>query len=194
MPKIIKNLHETIVTKTIDLFMSEGIDAIDMRRIAKECHIAVGTLYNYFPNKKDILYQGFEQLWKASLTLLDQWIDLAPQDNQLLTDYAKAFYAEMDKKNGIGLELVRLELINTSTDPVSKDSLLMSNTSVNHLQKKQMSKVLIKAFSLNEDIIAQPDFQHLIVSLNLLILTNHHADEDFLLFLNRWVKSFTDLL
>lgn len=55
MPKIIKNLEEKIFNNAQKLFCENGYENVDMKTIAENCSIAVGTLYNYFPNKKNYI-------------------------------------------------------------------------------------------------------------------------------------------
>ncbi|MCF0136396.1 MAG: TetR/AcrR family transcriptional regulator [Lachnospiraceae bacterium] len=52
MPKIILNLREQIISTGRVILQEEGYKALNMRRIADECQIAVGTVYNYFSSKE----------------------------------------------------------------------------------------------------------------------------------------------
>lgn len=54
MAKIIENLHSTILNVGKELLLEGGYEQMTLRRVAKECGIASGTIYNYFPSK-DIL-------------------------------------------------------------------------------------------------------------------------------------------
>lgn len=111
MPKKIKDLEKKILDSVSNIFLNEGYEAIDMRRIAKEAGIAVGTLYNYYPNKKDLLSHLFKELWKESIDNLQKVIDNTTfLKEDLIVEYITAFYEEMSKKNGLGQELMRLEL------------------------------------------------------------------------------------
>lgn len=66
MPKIIENLRETLLAASRTLLLEEGYRALTMRQVAGLCHVAVGTVYNYFPSK-DML---------AAHILLEDWNDL----------------------------------------------------------------------------------------------------------------------
>lgn len=46
---------------------SEGVGAINIRRLASEAHIAVGTVYNYFESKQEVLMALTESYWKEAL-------------------------------------------------------------------------------------------------------------------------------
>ena len=51
MPKIIENLREILLAASRTLLLEEGYRALTMRQVAGLCHVAVGTVYNYFPSK-----------------------------------------------------------------------------------------------------------------------------------------------
>ena len=51
MPKIIENLLENLLAETRRELLDSGYESINIRTIAKNCHTAVGTVYNYFPSK-----------------------------------------------------------------------------------------------------------------------------------------------
>lgn len=43
---------------------TQGFGKITMRAIAQECGIALGTLYNYYPNKDDLLIAAVKSIWE----------------------------------------------------------------------------------------------------------------------------------
>lgn len=42
----------------------QGLSALHMRTVAKECHIALGTLYNYYADKDALLLAAVESVWQ----------------------------------------------------------------------------------------------------------------------------------
>ena len=50
-----------------DVADTEGIDAINIRFIAKKAGVATGTVYNYFSSKDEILLALTEEYWKQTL-------------------------------------------------------------------------------------------------------------------------------
>ena len=42
----------------------KGMKALNMRLVADECHIASGTLYNYYANKDALVLAAVESIWK----------------------------------------------------------------------------------------------------------------------------------
>lgn len=42
----------------------KGMKALNMRLVSKECHIALGTLYNYYADKDALVLAAVESIWK----------------------------------------------------------------------------------------------------------------------------------
>lgn len=71
MAKIIDNPKETIISATKDIIETDGIHKLNMRAIAKKCNIALGTIYNYFPTKVDIIIEIIENFWIQCFRQID---------------------------------------------------------------------------------------------------------------------------
>lgn len=57
MPKQISNVSKKIMDAALKIYREEGYESISMRKIAKVSGLAVGTVYNRFENKEDLLAQ-----------------------------------------------------------------------------------------------------------------------------------------
>lgn len=55
--------REMILAESRKLVMEEGIQAVNMRTVARVCGVAVGSIYNYFPSKADLLSAAVEEVW-----------------------------------------------------------------------------------------------------------------------------------
>lgn len=51
LPKIIENIRETVLQAAKNTLLSDGYDQLSLRGVSRQCNIAVGTIYNYFPSK-----------------------------------------------------------------------------------------------------------------------------------------------
>lgn len=71
MPKIIDGLREDILSHARRLLFCEGYNAFTMRAVAEACHVAVGTVYNYFDSKVLLVAEVILQDWKAALLRMD---------------------------------------------------------------------------------------------------------------------------
>ncbi|SIQ01734.1 TetR/AcrR family transcriptional regulator [Halanaerobium kushneri] len=105
MPKIIENLEEEIARSSLKLFKENPYQNVSMRRIASEAGIAVGTLYNYYPNKWELYIGVFEESWKETYQILSA--NCKNTDNDYLKNYIEVLYSEMKEKKSIVRELFR---------------------------------------------------------------------------------------
>ena len=46
---------EAILAECRAIVMEKGISSINMRSVAAACGVALGSLYNYFPSKADLI-------------------------------------------------------------------------------------------------------------------------------------------
>ena len=84
MPKIIENLSEKLLAETRRQVMEVGYQAVNIRTIAKNCGVGVGTVYNYFPSK-DAMIAGFLLSdWKQSLSQLQTKAETATNPDTVL--------------------------------------------------------------------------------------------------------------
>lgn len=75
MPKIIANPQAVILEHAELVLSRQGYEALSMRAIAKSCGIATGTIYNYFPTKKELLLQMMSDYWEARFAEIDRLTD-----------------------------------------------------------------------------------------------------------------------
>ena len=55
---------EAILAECRAIVMEKGISSINMRSVAAACGVAVGSLYNYFPSKADLIGAAVEEVWR----------------------------------------------------------------------------------------------------------------------------------
>lgn len=56
--------REAIMQVCRRIAADEGMKALNMRRVAGECHVALGTLYNYYADKDSLVLATVESIWK----------------------------------------------------------------------------------------------------------------------------------
>ena len=54
---------EEILSVCRKIMIEKGIDALNMREVALGCGTAVGSIYNYFPSKADLISAAVESVW-----------------------------------------------------------------------------------------------------------------------------------
>ena len=67
MPKMIGDAKSNILITAKAQLLSNGYHKLSLRSIAKECGIAVGTIYNYFPSKDILVASIMVEDWKKVL-------------------------------------------------------------------------------------------------------------------------------
>ncbi|MDT8717087.1 TetR/AcrR family transcriptional regulator [Clostridium sp. 19966] len=72
MPKILDNPRQIILSCAKEILLNQGYKGLNMRAISQKSGIAVGTLYNYFPDKRDITIQLLEDYWLGFLNVLER--------------------------------------------------------------------------------------------------------------------------
>ncbi|MBS4538314.1 TetR/AcrR family transcriptional regulator [Clostridium sp. D2Q-11] len=111
MPKIINDIEERIFVSAFNLFSKHGYKKVDMKIIAEESGIAVGTLYNYHPNKKSLFIDVFNKSWAETFEKLDLVLrnDAAKMDK--INSFVRVLYDEILKRKGMGNELIKTSII-----------------------------------------------------------------------------------
>jgi len=118
MPKIIENLDEEIAETALKLFKENPYGNVSMRKIASEVGIAVGTLYNYYPNKWELYIEVFEESWRKTYQILKE--NCRRSERDYLINYLKLIYQEMNDKKAIVRELFRFIINDLEIDDQAK--------------------------------------------------------------------------
>jgi len=63
--RLIDNPTRLILDKAKELMTSEGYDGLNMRRLSMACGIALGTIYNYYPTKRDLVVAMMVEHWNG---------------------------------------------------------------------------------------------------------------------------------
>lgn len=160
MPKIIKDLDIKIFNVAFDLFGQHGYKNVDMKMIAKEVGIAVGTLYNYYPNKKKIFMDVFEKSWEGTFFKLEKVVnqDISCSDKMII--FINTLYNEIENRKGLGGELFREKVFEEDY------KLYIKNELTSKLDK------LIKELLKEKDVKVEKYIQKRIVITILVTLTH----------------------
>lgn len=89
--------REEILAAATQVFAAKGYHAATTREIAAAADLAEGTIFNYFPSKRDLLVAVFERSADRAREALWQRFDLALSAHQAvvnLLDGSLAFFAE----------------------------------------------------------------------------------------------------
>jgi len=106
MPKIIKNLEPQIKAAALELYETIGYDKVSMRAIAKKVGIAVGTLYNYYPNKDILFISSLEESWNDTIIHIEKNINGLTNPKERLYILITTLYDDVKARKGLGKELL----------------------------------------------------------------------------------------
>ena len=57
--------REAILEHALAIAKREGVDQVSSRKLAKECGIAVGSMYNYYPDKQTLISAVSQNFWST---------------------------------------------------------------------------------------------------------------------------------
>ncbi|MBQ8409085.1 MAG: TetR/AcrR family transcriptional regulator [Clostridia bacterium] len=67
MPKIIENVRENLIEEARRQIRVSGYAGMTIRSVAKACLLGVGTVYNYFRSKEELVHAAMHKDWKLSV-------------------------------------------------------------------------------------------------------------------------------
>ena len=70
MSRIIENPEQLILNGAKEILYNEGLEKFSMRTLSKKCNIALGTIYNYYSTKEDLIVELMTDYWKNNLYVL----------------------------------------------------------------------------------------------------------------------------
>lgn len=98
MPKVIEKLREELIREVRRELEEYGYGKITVRTIASACNVGVGTVYNYFSSKDELVATVVWEDWKE--TVVDFKKKTFSSDKEIIKgvyDILKAFIREHDK-------------------------------------------------------------------------------------------------
>lgn len=107
MPKIIKNLDEKIYNSALNLFYKLGYDKVEMKAISKDVGIAVGTLYNYYPNKKTLYRKILIDSWNGTFEKVDEISNSDVMGKVKIKEVLFTIYKDVIDRRGLGREIFK---------------------------------------------------------------------------------------
>lgn len=67
MSRIIDNPKQLILSQAKEILYQQGYQKLSMRALSKACGIALGTIYNYYPTKKELVVEMMTDYWQNYL-------------------------------------------------------------------------------------------------------------------------------
>ncbi|HCJ58509.1 TetR/AcrR family transcriptional regulator [Lutispora sp.] len=118
MPYNNETQKKTILSAAKNIAITQGITKINIRSVAQDSGIAIGTVYNYFPSKAHLLIAVIEDFWDGAFAGID-WQSFSNSNfyNNLEKIYSSLYlYLESFKDNW----LEHLSLLKTQEKIIGK--------------------------------------------------------------------------
>ena len=77
MPKIIENVKDRLIAEAKKQIEESGYVAVTIRSVAKACGVGVGTVYNYFSSKEELIATHLLEDWKVCISTIQRAADSA---------------------------------------------------------------------------------------------------------------------
>lgn len=121
MPKIIENVKENLILEGRKTLIENSYAQLNIRDIAKNCGIAIGTFYNYFPNKEDFVSEIFRDDWRNTLALADSLKETEVPLKEKIRKIYSSMQAFVDRYISIFYEIAMLKGYESKRDYDMKD-------------------------------------------------------------------------
>lgn len=173
-------MNNTIISKDVilemskNLIMEQGWTAINIRSVATACGVSIGTIYNYFASKADLVADTIESVWHEIFHLSGQ----EPEFKSFL-ECIEWFFQNIEKGSLKYPGFFTLHSMSFLGEDKSKGQQLMQH-SWNHI-KQSLCMVLLNDKNVRPDAFNQqftPEgFVELIFSLMIsaLLREDYHS-------------------
>lgn len=173
LSKIIDNLQAIILNKAKEILSKQGYSKLNMRAIAKSCDIALGTIYNYYPTKKELILAMMIDYWQEYFKVIDIIINSEDEFysklNKIfneLSRFINKFKAEWLKpelyekpdyvKDGIEKEFIYIEKLITEIEDLLLKEEALKNIKLKFDAKETARFILMNFVAMNQ----MPVFQY----------------------------------
>lgn len=164
LSRVIENPRDLILNKAKKILYDEGYSSISIRKVAKECNIAVGTIYNYFPSKKDLIVEMMVNFWeeyfynienvlKTKESIYVKLKNIFYNLSQFIERFRVVWlnddlYSSPDYiKSGLKKENIYIQkLIRTIEELLKKDMYINDNTSISKFDTYKMASFIVMNF------------------------------------------------
>lgn len=103
-PKVITK--KEIISIAENIIKDEGIKKCSMRRLSKELDVAIGTIYNYYKSRDELLLEVFEISWKRTLKAIEDYVDSQATPIEQIKEIVSILRRDVGNRNGLGKEII----------------------------------------------------------------------------------------
>jgi AcrR family transcriptional regulator len=185
LPKIIRDVKDNIFKAAMSLFSQYEYKKVDMKMIAQEAGIAVGTLYNYYENKKELYIEILQTSWEqtfAKLGIIDQ-MPISPKHK--LKKCIEQLYTDIEIRKGFGKELMR-----SNVSDLNRDERIVEFKKALIINLEKHIRSIEKLEKFRRESIDKKIAEVLLLTIILLIEVHPHERNENIEFLIDMLNSF----
>lgn len=97
MPQGPAHMRSHIATAAYNLACNQGLNALNIRTLAKDCGVSVGTIYNYFPDKAALVTEVIMTFWTTIAFSEETRTCLQYSEGENLIAFCNRLYNTMDQ-------------------------------------------------------------------------------------------------
>lgn len=177
MNKVITS-KEAILCVGKQIVIEHGLQGLNIRDVAKKCGVSVGSIYNYFPTKSDLIIETIESVWKEimlGLTMLQNQNDFRQFIYSLFYDIQKGSQKYSNFFNSHSVSVVSTDKTK-GRESMEKYFIYMKKVFLDILNADKM--VRSNAFT---DTFTKTNFINFVLDNLISLLINKSNSCDFLL-------------
>lgn len=87
--------RDAILEQAMIIAKAEGIEQVNIRKLAKACNMAIGSMYNYYPDKRSLMREVSLCFWKDVLTDHDKIYRKGMKFTEFLEIYYSFVYGRL---------------------------------------------------------------------------------------------------
>jgi AcrR family transcriptional regulator len=89
LPKIIENVRESLIKTAREQIKTYGYAGMTIRSVAKECSLGIGTVYNYFKSKEELIHSFMYEDWQRSYDKICRRCEETDEPKEILYEIHK---------------------------------------------------------------------------------------------------------
>lgn len=145
---------EEILNTAMEIALEEGIEAVNIRKLATKCGMAVGSMYNYYKSKEELFAELSEHFWNKILENQERLYRQGMDFTTFLQQYFAYLYGKLNSYDSKWYEMMN--------ERVKSETLMLFKAV---LKEDERVNQYIWNMELNQDVFCEYVFVNVIALL-----------------------------
>lgn len=164
--------REAILEVCKKLVSESGLQSLNMRTVAEKCNVSVGSVYNYFPSKTDLIVSTIKEVWHSIFQT-----DEIKNEAESFPDYVSLIFENFQAGAAEYPNFFNAHSMSLATSDKNKAREVMDKF-FEHIKSKMLhslnSDKNVKCLAFTKDF-SKADFVDFVFSNLLMLLINHKS-------------------